>query len=981
MENKETMKTGDGFIDRSKVRILLCDNDSKSSGEVFTLLCKCSYQVTCVRSPRQVIDALNAAAPDIDIILCEVDLPMSKGMKLMKYIMRDKELRRIPVIMMSSQDEVSVVVKCLRLGAADYLVKPLRTNELLNLWTHMWRRRRMLGLVEKNMINYDFDLVISDPSDASTNSTALFSDDTDEKSCKSNNPVTSQYSQQEDEANATTSAAYRETAVLGSFECLPVSSHQKTEYLSMVSEHQLSLETVKRAQMNLAREKVATNLAMEKVAIREEMERSRVANEEALLQMKTMAENLNRKLAAMEEQFQTRRRSQLPRTSLTSQKSSPTTSFSSHMRTISPRLSQTAQVSSKSRETPFSSSQVSSLSPHIMSQVDGPGSQSHSPVHSRGNSVHSNVNYHRHTDEHTRLPECTGRKIDLPLFNGEGAYNWIIQMEKYFRLNDIEEEEKVEASRVAMEDRVLNWFHSWEYRTEETNWDTLKKSIIRRFQPELISSSASSSRPSKTLSREASRSQMSSQTASAPSRTVLLNSQASSLAQSRTVSTSSQVPVHRAQCATHLSSRDSPQVSLHISALHSPQVESVSFPQQSVSQLQPNSEDTLIISDEERGEKTSVVIQSIAMETEKIEEDKSKSEKKDKIEIQNQIRSSAGFVSLSYDQGYYSEHLKVADKVVVEKRLHRSPVTKEECEAHGCPGVDYKHLFGGVVMYWNPSEMSGTSFLCPPSLRSDDSSWAWRVADMNKVVDDRVDLVSSHNISFCSSFDLFGSEISEYVISGSKAHTGKVAQTTCVQEHPDISFLIQPFEMLNSPSEKESLSWIHINPHEEVNAFYKQFAVSGFSSELKVTCPKLSLMLAISAVKNLESSSTSAATTALDSSTKSLGVHQSTVKPEGGTSYVSGEQLALCLTRDGHMILKNISTGSLINSQPAHPEKDIERKDQTTQSGHEEQNNYNNQCVPQAMKLMAPKFGRYWEGRGARMKIKFKIKALSHHPP
>ena len=45
---------------------------------------------------------------------------------------------------MSAQDEVSIVVKCLRLGAADYLVKPLRTNELLNLWTHMWRRRRMV---------------------------------------------------------------------------------------------------------------------------------------------------------------------------------------------------------------------------------------------------------------------------------------------------------------------------------------------------------------------------------------------------------------------------------------------------------------------------------------------------------------------------------------------------------------------------------------------------------------------------------------------------------------------------------------------------------------------------------------------------------------------------------------------------------------------------------------------------------------------
>ncbi|KAF9605715.1 hypothetical protein IFM89_018058 [Coptis chinensis] len=86
---------------------------------------------------------------------------------------------------MSAQDEVSVVVKCLKLGAADYLAKPLRTNELLNLWTHMWRRRQMLGLSEKKILNYDFDMVASDPSDANTNSTTVFSDDTDEKSRRS----------------------------------------------------------------------------------------------------------------------------------------------------------------------------------------------------------------------------------------------------------------------------------------------------------------------------------------------------------------------------------------------------------------------------------------------------------------------------------------------------------------------------------------------------------------------------------------------------------------------------------------------------------------------------------------------------------------------------------------------------------------------------------------------------------------------------
>lgn len=54
--------------------------------------------VTSVKSARQVIDALNAEGQYIDIILAEVDLPIKKGMKMLKYIARDKELRRIPII-------------------------------------------------------------------------------------------------------------------------------------------------------------------------------------------------------------------------------------------------------------------------------------------------------------------------------------------------------------------------------------------------------------------------------------------------------------------------------------------------------------------------------------------------------------------------------------------------------------------------------------------------------------------------------------------------------------------------------------------------------------------------------------------------------------------------------------------------------------------------------------------------------------------
>lgn len=41
---------------------------------------------------------------------------------------------------MSSNDSMEMVLKCFQKGAADFLVKPVRKNELKNLWQHVWRR-------------------------------------------------------------------------------------------------------------------------------------------------------------------------------------------------------------------------------------------------------------------------------------------------------------------------------------------------------------------------------------------------------------------------------------------------------------------------------------------------------------------------------------------------------------------------------------------------------------------------------------------------------------------------------------------------------------------------------------------------------------------------------------------------------------------------------------------------------------------------
>lgn len=63
----------------------------------------------------------------------------------------DREVlsRKVPFIMMSARDDADTVMKCLQGGAADYLVKPIRKNELKNLWTHVWRNTRHTSVVDE----------------------------------------------------------------------------------------------------------------------------------------------------------------------------------------------------------------------------------------------------------------------------------------------------------------------------------------------------------------------------------------------------------------------------------------------------------------------------------------------------------------------------------------------------------------------------------------------------------------------------------------------------------------------------------------------------------------------------------------------------------------------------------------------------------------------------------------------------------------
>lgn len=79
-----------------------------------------------------------------------------------------------------------------------------------------------------------------------------------------------------------------------------------------------------------------------------------------------------------------------------------------------------------------------------------------------------------------------GRKLKIPIFRGEDAYGWIVRAERYFKLNVVDEEDKLDVVVIALEDKALNWYQWWEEQNENLNWDDFKAALVRRFQPGLV---------------------------------------------------------------------------------------------------------------------------------------------------------------------------------------------------------------------------------------------------------------------------------------------------------------------------------------------------------------------------------------------------------------------------------------------------------------------------------------------------------------
>jgi len=123
------------------MKILLVDDEKIALSSLQRLLKRRGYQaVEVCDSALTAVDRIKAE--DFDVVFVDLLMPEMDGLKLLEAVKPFKPYTEF--IMLTAVDDVNTAVKALRLGAYDYLVKPVENERLLLTLEHAYERRGLM---------------------------------------------------------------------------------------------------------------------------------------------------------------------------------------------------------------------------------------------------------------------------------------------------------------------------------------------------------------------------------------------------------------------------------------------------------------------------------------------------------------------------------------------------------------------------------------------------------------------------------------------------------------------------------------------------------------------------------------------------------------------------------------------------------------------------------------------------------------------
>ena len=127
---------------RENIRILVVDDDESIRRYIVKLLTQGGYDVYAVSSGKDALRELRAGQ-EYSLIILDILMPDMDGLETLNEVR--KISKDMPILMLSALGQTNIIVKAMKAGATDYLVKPFEEEELDLAITKSLEKRKLLS--------------------------------------------------------------------------------------------------------------------------------------------------------------------------------------------------------------------------------------------------------------------------------------------------------------------------------------------------------------------------------------------------------------------------------------------------------------------------------------------------------------------------------------------------------------------------------------------------------------------------------------------------------------------------------------------------------------------------------------------------------------------------------------------------------------------------------------------------------------------
>lgn len=116
-------------MDDQKRTILIIDDEEPIRKVLNTHLTKEGFNIILSSGGSGIFDTLSQNS--YDLVICDITMPEVSGIRVLEYVKQTFEI--VPVIMLTGLTDINIAIDVMKKGAFDYLMKPIKKDDLMNI--------------------------------------------------------------------------------------------------------------------------------------------------------------------------------------------------------------------------------------------------------------------------------------------------------------------------------------------------------------------------------------------------------------------------------------------------------------------------------------------------------------------------------------------------------------------------------------------------------------------------------------------------------------------------------------------------------------------------------------------------------------------------------------------------------------------------------------------------------------------------------